>query len=193
LDGDEFWNSLFVVCLDASTGDKLWDTPARPMPGVSAFYGVASAEQYLLQTSDAGNFAVYSLDINNGSMKWRGKYAWEADHHGKHLSRPAIVADKIYLRPLTLDLATGNVLADKFPVGHQCGTYTASTNALFLRAGSLTMWDGKSQAATRWDRLRPDCWISTIPAEGMLLSPEGGGGCSCGGWVETSIGFAASN
>jgi hypothetical protein len=23
----------------------------------------------------------------------------------------------------------------------------------------------------------------------MLLSPEGGGGCSCGGWLETSIGF----
>jgi hypothetical protein len=23
----------------------------------------------------------------------------------------------------------------------------------------------------------------------MLLSPEGGGGCSCGTWLETSIGF----
>ncbi|MFT4559734.1 MAG: hypothetical protein ACI92S_005127, partial [Planctomycetaceae bacterium] len=24
---------------------------------------------------------------------------------------------------------------------------------------------------------------------GMLLAPEGGGGCSCGSWMETSIGF----
>jgi hypothetical protein len=24
----------------------------------------------------------------------------------------------------------------------------------------------------------------------MVLSPEGGGGCSCGNWLETSIGFA---
>ena len=23
----------------------------------------------------------------------------------------------------------------------------------------------------------------------MLLIPEGGGGCSCGGWMETSLGF----
>ena len=27
-----------------------------------------------------------------------------------------------------------------------------------------------------------------VPA-GLLLSPEGGGGCSCGSWMETSIGF----
>jgi hypothetical protein len=23
----------------------------------------------------------------------------------------------------------------------------------------------------------------------MLLAPEGGGGCSCGNWLETSVGF----
>jgi outer membrane protein assembly factor BamB len=189
LDGDELWNNLFVVALDLSTGEKLWETPAKPLPGVAAMYGVSTHEQYLLQTSTGGEFAMYSLDLESGSMQWRGKYGWEADHHGKHLSRPAVVGDKIYLRPLTLDRKTGNVLAKSFPVGHQCGTYTCSSNALFLRAGNLAMWDGLSTDATRWDRMRPDCWISTIPAEGMLLSPEGGGGCSCGGWIETSVGF----
>jgi hypothetical protein len=180
---------LFVVALDLHTGTKLWETPAKPMPGVSAMYGVSTSEQYLLQTSTDGEFAMYSLDLESGGMQWRGKYGWEADHHGKHLSRPAVLGDKIYLRPLTLDRKTGNVLAKTFPVGHQCGTYTCSSNALFLRAGNLAMWDGISTDATRWDRMRPDCWISTIPAEGMLLSPEGGGGCSCGGWIETSVGF----
>jgi outer membrane protein assembly factor BamB len=189
LDGDELWNNLFVVALDLHTGTKLWETPAKPMPGVSAMYGVSTSEQYLLQTSTDGEFAMYSLDLESGGMQWRGKYGWEADHHGKHLSRPAVLGDKIYLRPLTLDRKTGNVLAKTFPVGHQCGTYTCSSNALFLRAGNLAMWDGISTDATRWDRMRPDCWISTIPAEGMLLSPEGGGGCSCGGWIETSVGF----
>jgi hypothetical protein len=125
-----------------------------------------------------------------GKPIWRGKFDWEVDHHGKHLSRPAIVGGKVYLRPLTLDLETGEVLSQKFPDGHQCGTYTASRDALFLRAGELAVWDRESGEATRWDRARPDCWISTIPALGMLLSPEGGGGCSCGGWIETSIGFA---
>ena len=69
------------------------------------------------------------------------------------------------------------------------GTYVASTGALFLRAGELCVWDRAEGGATRWARLRPDCWISTVPACGMLLSPEGGGGCSCGSWMEASMGF----
>lgn len=190
LEGDAFWSSLFIVSVDAATGKKQWETPARPLAGVSAFYGVIADDKYLIQSSNAGEFAMYAMEVKSGKMLWRGKYAWEADHHGKHLSRPAVVGNKVFLRPLTLDLRSGDVLAKEFPVGHQCGTYTASKNALFLRAGSLAMWDGESTAASRLSRVRPDCWISTVPAEGMLLSPEGGGGCSCGGWIETSMGFA---
>lgn len=189
LDGDELWDNLFIVALDKHTGQMLWESPAKPLAGVSAMYGVSSKDQYLLETSAGGEFAVYSLALDSGEMQWRGKYGWESDNHGKHLSRPAIVGDKIFLRPLTLDRTSGKVLSKTFPVGHQCGTYTCTSKAVFLRAGSLAMWDGNSIDATRWDRLRPDCWISTIPAEGMLLSPEGGGGCSCGGWIETSVGF----
>jgi hypothetical protein len=51
------------------------------------------------------------------------------------------------------------------------------------------MWNRKSGKLSGWSLLRPNCWISTIPANGMILSLEGGGGCSCGGWIETSFGF----
>lgn len=190
LDGPEFWASLHLVALDAATGEKLWDVPARPMEGKSAIYLAAADGKLVLTTSKDGAFGVYAMDMTDGKSIWRGKFDWEVDHHGKHLSRPAIVGSKIYLRPLTLDLATGGVLSQSFPAGHQCGTYTASRDALFLRAGELAVWDRLSGDSSRWDRVRPDCWISTIPALGMLLSPEGGGGCSCGGWIETSMGFA---
>lgn len=190
LGGDAFWTEQWVVALDVHTGKKLWEQRAKPLPGTTAFYGVLSKDRYLIQSSNGGEFALYSMSAADGKMQWRGKYKWEVDHHGKHLSRPAIIGEKVFLRPYTIDLTSGKVLADKFPTGHQCGTYTASKNAVFLRAGSLAMWDGKSTAATRWNRVRPDCWISTIPAEGMLLSPEGGGGCSCGGWIETSMAFS---
>ena len=43
---------------------------------------------------------------------------------------------------------------------------------------------------TTWRNLRPSCWLSTIVGEGMILSPEGGGGCSCGNWLETSMAFS---
>jgi len=190
LGGEAFWGNMHLVALDAATGEKLWDVPARPMEGKSAVYLAAAEGKLVLTTSKDGAFGVYALDMTDGKPIWRGKFDWEVDHHGKHLSRPAIVEGKIYLRPLTLDLASGAVLSEAFPGGHQCGTYSASRDALFLRAGELAIWDRDSGEATRWDRARPDCWISTIPALGMLLSPEGGGGCSCGGWIETSMGFA---
>lgn len=190
LDGEEFWSSMHMVALDAKTGEKLWDVPAHPMEGKSAAYVASADGKLILATSKDGAFGVYAMDAASGKNLWRGKFDWEVDHHGKHLSRPAIVEGKIYLRPLTLDLDTGAVLSQEFPLGHQCGTYTASRDALFLRAGELAVWNRKTGESTRWDRARPDCWISTIPAQGMLLSPEGGGGCSCGGWIETSMGFA---
>ena len=73
--------------------------------------------------------------------------------------------------------------------GGGCGTYAACESALFFRASNVTIWDAESGTTTKWHRLRPDCWLSTIPAAGMLLCAEGGGGCSCGTWMETSVGF----
>ena len=189
LGGDAFWNNLRLVALDLKTGTPRWELNAKPEPGTSLVALVAAEGKLVLQTSFVGKFAVYVMDQRSGRIEWRSTFDWETDHHGKHLSRPLVVDGSLYLRPLTIDLATGDVTATAFPGGHQCGTYTASKNALFLRAGDLAMWDRDSLTTTKLQRMRPDCWISTIPAEGMLLSPEGGGGCSCGSWMETSMGL----
>ncbi|MBX3420770.1 MAG: PQQ-binding-like beta-propeller repeat protein [Pirellulaceae bacterium] len=189
LNDDAFWANLHLVALDAQSGSTLWDVPAQPIDGRIAVYLASSAGKLVLVTSKDGAFSAYALDAASGKQLWRGQYTWEADHHGKHLSRPAIVDGQIYLRPLTLDLHTGKVLSEAFPKGHQCGSYSASRYAMFLRAGELAIWDRTTGQSDRWQRVRPDCWISTIPAQGMLLSPEGGGGCSCGGWIETSMAF----
>ena len=148
-----------------------------------------SEGRLVLLSSRGGYYSLYVLDAEDGTALWRKKFPWETDHHGKHLSRPLIVGGEIFVRPLALDLETGEVRRDAFPKGHQCGTYVASSEALFLRAGDLCVWDRASGDSSRWSRLRPDCWISTIPACGMLLSPEGGGGCSCGKWIEASMAF----
>ena len=143
----------------------------------------------VMLSSMAGSFALYVFDAETGDSVWRRQFRWEADHHGKHLSRPALVGGRVYVRPLVFELADGAVVDLPFPAGHQCGSYVASRDALFLRAGELCAWDAESGDSTRWTRLRPDCWISTIPAQGMLLAPEGGGGCSCGSWLESSMAF----
>lgn len=183
------WEDLTLVALNLYSGRVVWERPAQPMPGNVAFCLAHADGRLVMVSSDAGNFALYTFDAATGESRWRTKFEWEADHHGKHLSRPAIVAGEVYLRPMVFDLESGEVLDRPFPEGHQCGTYVAAESALFLRAGELCVWDRTSGDSTRWSRLRPDCWISTIPACGMLLSPEGGGGCSCGSWIETSLGF----
>ena len=87
-----------------------------------------------------------------------------------------------------IDLASGQIQPLAMPSGG-CGSYALSQHLLF-RAGDVAAWSLAADAKTStWHRLRPDCWISPIPASGMLLSPQAGGGCSCGGWLELSIGF----
>lgn len=183
------WDDMWMVCLEASSGRVLWEREARPEPGPVLFCMAFSEGRLVLLSSRGGYYSLYVLDAEDGTALWRKKFPWETDHHGKHLSRPLIVGGEIFVRPLALDLETGEVRRDAFPKGHQCGTYVASSEALFLRAGDLCVWDRASGDSSRWSRLRPDCWISTIPACGMLLSPEGGGGCSCGKWIEASMAF----
>ncbi|MEO2164402.1 MAG: PQQ-binding-like beta-propeller repeat protein [bacterium] len=189
LDGADLWSDLALVCLDVFSGELLWQREAKPMAGTVAFYLAHTDGHLVLLSSSGGHSALYAFDADTGESRWRNKYAWEADHHGKHLSRPALVGGKVYARPGVFDLETGEILDMAFPEGHQCGSYAATSNTLILRAGDLCVWDTEEGGSSTWSRLRPDCWISTIPGNGMLLSPEGGGGCSCGSWIEASMGF----
>ncbi|MCR9117886.1 MAG: hypothetical protein NXI22_13185, partial [bacterium] len=95
----------------------------------------------------------------------------------------------VYVRPRAMDLATGKLLEQTVPLGG-CGTYAATETALIFRQHAISMWSTEANAVTKWNRLRPGCWLSTVPACGMILSPEAGGGCSCGQWLEASIGFS---
>ena len=87
---------------------------------------------------------------------------------------------------------TGKIITRKVGERSGCHTYIGTSKALIYRGANrrIAMWDQETETVSTWTRLRPSCWLSFIAADGMLLVPEGGGGCSCGGWMETSIGFA---
>ncbi|MFI4859459.1 MAG: PQQ-binding-like beta-propeller repeat protein [Phycisphaerales bacterium JB063] len=189
LQSDALWQGLHLVGVDALTGREVLSKPITPMAGTTAFYLIFSQGKLILSSSAGNQFALYCMEADDASRVWDTQFAWQADHHGKHLARPAVVGDLVFMRPRVLDLQTGSQHDLDFPDGHQCGTYTLTTNALFARAGDTMMWSVNEAQISRWDRHRPDCWISTIPAGGMVLSPEGGGGCSCGSWIETSLGW----
>ncbi len=187
---------LELVCLDFQTGKPRWRRPLRPFEGhVSVLYlaagGDSKNECLVMVASEAtkSHFAVSTFDLKAGTPRWDRKVKWETNHHGKHISRPAIESDLVYLRPEVMKLSNGETLTRGFPSGHGCSSYALSTNGLFSRLGETTWWDVRNNKVNRFKRIRTDCWISVIPAQGMVLSAEGGGGCSCGSWLEISLGF----
>ena len=133
---------------------------------------------------------VYAFDPSDGDAKWETSFEWTRPRKGEHMQRPAIVGDRLFIEPHVVRLSTGDVLSKGMPVAGGCGTYAATANVIVLRYTNVSLWDFKTEKVTGWTRLRSSCWLSTIPAGGMILSPEGGGGCSCGLWMETSIAFA---
>jgi len=185
----ELWQDLYLVALDLNQGSVVWEKPIKPAVGQVAVYLAYGGDKLVLVCTGDKNYYVYAFDGSSGQPLWQSDFAWPSDNHGGHMSRPAIVGNKVYVRPKAFDLLTGDVLAQTVP-GGGCGTYAATTKALFFRSSNVTVWDSESGKTSSWERLRPDCWLSTIPAQGLLLSPEAGGGCSCGSWMETSIAFA---
>ncbi len=185
-----------LVCLDVATGEKKWQHSLSMFAGhIASLYLAGGGEQenrcLVTVASEAtkNHFAVAAFDPQTGKPKWERTVDWEANHHGKHISRPAMQGELMYLRPEVLSLADGTTIHRGFPGGHGCASYALSKNGMFARLGETTWWDVRTRKVNRFDRIRTDCWISVVPAQGMLLSAEGGGGCSCGTWLETSLGF----
>ena len=186
----ELWEEQFLVALDRKSGRKVWEQPIDTADGKVAFYLAAGDNTLVINASSNRQFEVSTYSMENGEAGWVQNFDWyeKKGDHGKAIQRPAIVGGKVYVRPTILDLASGEILPLTMPSG-KCGTYAATTQSLVFRTSQITMFDTETGSDSSWARVRPGCWLSTIPASGMLLSPEGGGGCSCGSWMEMSVGF----
>ena len=107
------------------------------------------------------------------------------------MQHPVAVNGRLFLEPSAFDLKTGSKVVDRIGKRSGCHTYVGTRDALIYRGSGrqIAMWGQDTRKVSTWNRLRPSCWLSVVPAAGMLLVPEGGGGCSCGGWMETSLAF----
>ncbi|MFT5465991.1 MAG: outer membrane protein assembly factor BamB [Verrucomicrobiales bacterium] len=189
--GEEFWEDQFLVALDLDTGSMLWERPIDTEDGLITFYLQASDDAILISASNTA-YHLYTFDPKTGEPIWNRTTPWPDDHHSGHIQHPVILNKEIYLQPNGFDLLTGEILTTKMGARSGCHTYIGARDSLIYRGADrmVSIWDRETEKVSSWERLRPSCWLSLIPANGMLLVPEGGGGCSCGGWMETSIGFA---
>ncbi len=186
--GEGIFDKLFLVSVDLKNGKVLWREPIDTRPGVAAYYMAAGNRRLVIVASWKGTYYLYNYDVRDGSLQWKNGMRWPSDNHGGHLSRPAIAGNRLMLKPGLFRMDTGERIKYDVPkAGHGCASYALSEQSVFYRGGSVTQFNFDTRKFSKWERLRPDCWISTIPALGMVLSPEGGGGCSCGTWYETSM------
>jgi len=180
-----------MVSLDAKTGKVNWERRLKNEPGITT-YTMSGSDKYNVVVSSAKkNYYIYAYSTKNGDLVWSQKQSWFSGDHGGHLSRPAIVGNKLIVKPAIYKLDSGEKFKMEIPkAGHGCATYALTEQSAFYRGGSVTQFNFDTEKFSKWERLRPDCWLSTIPAQGMVLSPEAGGGCSCGNWLETSMVFS---
>ncbi|NIA15182.1 MAG: PQQ-binding-like beta-propeller repeat protein [Nitrospiraceae bacterium] len=188
--GEALWRDQYLVALDADTGQLIWERAIDTVDGTVVFYMIHANDTLVVALSDK-KYHIYGFDAADGAQKWEGSHDWTGEDHSGHMQHPAVVGNVVYLEPCGYDMTTGERVTEAVGRHEGCATYSATQNALILRGKGrcIALWDAATEESTTWERLRPGCWLSTVSGGGMVLSPEGGGGCSCGGWMETSLAF----
>ena len=184
------WQDQFLLALDAATGKLVWERPIDTVDGSVVFYLVYHPRALVL-VSSGGKYHLYAFDPAQGQPLWEQQHDWPGRDHSAHMMHPVVIEDTLYLEPNGYRVVDGVKVTAKMGRRSGCHTYLGSRHALIYRGADrkVAMWDRVKETVTTWDRLRPSCWLSMVPAGGMLLAPEGGGGCSCAKWLETSVGF----
>ena len=208
---NKLWLDTYVVCLNSMTGKRIWEKPLPAFEHVSetsgfiqAVHGQKSDTGYLLVASEGifkdkkftggGRFVAHQYDAR-GKVKWSVNSPWQSNNHGTHIAHPVVFPDKVFLHPHAYQIKDGkkintrvtNISGCPTPVGYPSGLLYRSSGSGATRI--LCLWSIENQKNTGWKRLRPSCWLNYLPSQGMIIMSEGGGGCSCGGWMETSVSF----
>lgn len=186
-----------VICLNAKTGDELWSTPVDLTGCCGDTLASAANEGILLLFGSVGSHDMWRFQ--RGQIEYRrvvamniadGKTLWSKPHN--YMTRPIILGDTVIVEPWACDLQTGEKRTRLHPVtgeevlwqflrpGHTCSMTAASANSLFYRSGSTAMYNLKEdRGVTLFGGYRPGCWLTVIPANGLVLSPEASSGCTC--------------
>lgn len=188
----ELWKEQHLVALNAKTGEKVWDQPVAFDNFDAVFYMSYTRNTLVVAGSRSSDkqYYVHAFDASGGQPIWDQHYGWAGTNHGKHIQHPAIVGDMIYLEPCVLNLYTGSILRNDLPVRNKCGVLSASARAIFYRDYNNGVWNLESDKRTEWQGIRAGCWLSLLPAGGLLLAPEASSGCSCPWPIQTSHAYA---
>ena len=193
-----------LKALDIDSGELLWsDTLSdRWELLLEDNYLVAAGSGYTVYHADSGklrwaNDVPFALYDNYGAGV--DHYRWALALRDFPVIPPMLVNGQIVAPPRAFDLATGEEKHLASPISGEellpfgvgnggCGTYSACPSMMFMRSGSLGIYDMATETGMHWvGQVRPSCWINTLPAGGMVLMPEGASSCTCAYSFQTSL------
>ena len=196
----------WLVALDLKTGKKLWQKTHDFSACKFMTYLVYGKNTVVVTGTDASkNFHTFAFNAPSprgnqdsgddiisaigGRVLWSESHKEDKGHHSGHLQHPVVIGDTYYSDQRAFKLTSGDLVRKDLPERRGCGVMSAGRNAIFFRHHFHGMWDLESNKRTQFEGIRSGCWLSMIPAGGMLLAPETSAGCSCTHAIQTSIGY----
>jgi outer membrane protein assembly factor BamB len=186
-----------VVCLDAVSGEKIWENTIDLTGCCGDALGTIYYDGVLLLCGNVGNHDAWRF--KEDQLKFRritavsgqnGEVLWSRPLN--YRTRPLIVGDEIIIEPRACNLRTGEIKTRTHPVtgeqvpweflrpGHTCAITSASASILFYRSSCTAIYDlEEDRGLAIFGAIRPGCWLNAIPASGLMLMPEASSGCTC--------------
>jgi outer membrane protein assembly factor BamB len=219
---DFFAQDARLVAIDLADGRPAWSQPLGPLsaaPGDThehiAFLSYSDGLLLLTRTGHIDGKLSYRLEgrtADTGAVQWQQTIGsrhrvYAPLTYGKNgqQSHPSIVAGRVFLLShitdalIIIDLKTGAIerddaLFDFWIHSKTCAVPTASASGLFFRRDSCYLLDLPTRRAIGLTSVtRPGCWMSIIPAGGLILMPEASSGCTCGFALQTSVVLAPAD
>ena len=194
-------NNEYLVKLDKNTGELLW-RQQHNLPFENIMY-LSYANGIILASGSTSpdNFWYHyrAYNASNGLLAWDKD--WDSGensrdwNHGKQDKHPMIVGDTIYHRYGTYNLQTGALVSFSFILSVKCADCSASATHIFGRQGDYGFRGGVGiynlsvggSGSPLCSAARPGCYISIIPAGGVIMMPAYSNGCTCAYTLLTSI------
>jgi hypothetical protein len=170
-----------LVALDLNQGTVLWRQDDMPE--------LASEVRYSRNTVVVSANAAY--DAATGAKLWQKPkpdgYTTTLIQGDWVIAMPDAYALRTGETRLAAHLLTGQQEPWRFVKAYGCGSIVGCENLLCFRSGAAGFLDLATTATTTFGGVRPNCSVSMIPANGLLLMPEGSAGCTCSYNFQTSL------
>ena len=186
----------YLVKLDKTTGKLLWrhqrDMTCRHVFHLSYAKGILVASGC---TTVGKNYWYHlrAYHARDGSVAWQRDLDSTFDvgdkNHGKQDKHPLIIGETVQLKQGNFDLFDGTPLGLKFSTSN-CADCAASMNHVFTRnrgVAHVISLSAGGNGRPLCSAMRPGCYISIIPAGGVIMLPAFSAGCTCNHTIQTTI------